>query len=144
MTTATVTARDLFPFVTEGDTLTVRDGTEYVVAGDEHAGQYFLRAGAFDAQVRPTEDDTDFARWCSSYAPTPAHEEELEAILREQDADVEAAVDADIKAFAAEAERQGCLYAIVDADIDAIVDVHWVRPAFVAGRARVLDIPVLR
>lgn len=143
MTTATVTARDLFPFVTEGDSLTTADGTEYVVAGDEHAGQYFLRAGALDAEVTPTDDDSDFAGWCSRYAPTDAHLEELELAVNELDGGVEYDVEAAIERAADTWVDQGGERAIVAADINAIAAEHEVRAAFVAARAAALGVPVL-
>lgn len=142
MSTAT-TARVLFPFVTEGDTLTTDDGTDYIVSGDEHAGVYFLRAGAFDAKVTPTDDDTDFADWCCRYAPTVAHEDELWMAWNETAGSVQFGVDADIEAAADEWVNQGGERAIVALDIDVISDSHNVRPSFVAARARALGIPVL-
>lgn len=142
MTTAT-TARDLFPFVSDGDILTTADGTEYVVAGDENAGQYFLRAGAFDAEVEPTDDDSDFAGWCSAFAPTDAHAAELELAVNELDGGVEFDVEAAVERAADAWIDQGGERAIVAVDLDVIAAEHSVRPSFVADRAAALGIPVL-
>lgn len=143
MTTAVIIARDLFPFVTEGDTLTTADGTDYIIAGDEYAGQYFLRAVAFDAEVTPTDDDSDFAGWCSAFAPTAAHQEELELLANEMDGGIEYDVEAAIERAADAWVDQGGERAIVDADINAIAAEHEVRAAFVAARAAARGIPVL-
>lgn len=143
MTTATTIARDLFPWVTEGETLTTTDGTAYIVAGDENAGRYFLRAGAFDAEVVPTVDDSDFANWCSRYAPTDAHEAELELAANELDGGVEFDVETGITAAADAWVQQGGERAIVDADVDAIAQAENVRPAFVSKRAKAIGVPVL-
>lgn len=137
------TARELFPFVTEGAPLTTTDGTAYIIAGDEQAGRYFLRAGAFDALVQPTEDDSDFADWCTRYAPTATHEAELELAVNELDGGVCHDVDADIEFAADEWLRQGGVWATVAADIDFIATHHAVRPSFVAARASALGVPVL-
>ena len=139
----TVTARDLFSCVSEGETLTTADGTHYVVSGDEYAGRFFLRAGAFDAEVVPTDDDSDYADWCSRYAPTDAHEAELELAWNELDGGVEFDVETGITAAADAWEEQGGEHAIVDADVDAIAQKHSVRPSFVVARARALGVPVL-
>ena len=143
MTTATVTARDLFHFVSEGETLTTADGTVYIIAGDEYAGRFFLRAGAFDAEVVPTDDDSDYADWCSRYAPTDAHEAELELAWNELDGGVEFDVETGITAAADAWEEQGGEHAIVDADVHAIAKQHGVRPSFVVARAKALGVPVL-
>lgn len=143
MTTATVTARDLFHFVSEGETLTTADGTVYIIAGDEYAGRFFLRADAFDAEVQSTDDDSDYAGWCSRYAPTDAHEVELELAWTELDGGVEFDVDADIGRAADAWLEQGGQHAIVDADVDAIAKEHGVRSSFVVARARALGVPVL-
>jgi len=142
MSTAT-TARNLFPFVTEGAVITTNDGTEYVVSGGEHAGRYFLRAGAFDALVEPTDDDTDFSQWCSRYAPAPAHEDELELAVNELDGGVEYGVDVDIERAADAWVFHGAPRAIVVLDIDAITDSHNVRASFVVARARAIGVPVV-
>lgn len=134
-------ARDLFPFVSEGETLTTGDGTKYVVAGDAHAGRYFLRLGAFDALVEPTEDDSDFAKWCSGYAPTAAHEQELEFLLTEADGGVQFEVDAAVERAADAWVDQGGSRAIVDFDLDTIAAAHGVRPTFVAQRAKAISVP---
>lgn len=143
MTTATVTARDLFHFVSEGETLTTADGTVYIIAGDEYAGRFFLRADAFDAAVVPTDDDSDYADWCSRYAPTDAHEAELELAWNELDGGVEFDVETCITAAADAWVEQGGERAIVDADVDAIAKEHGVRPAFVSKRAKAIGVPVL-
>ena len=143
MTTATVTARDLFNFVSEGETLTTADGTVYIIAGDEYAGRFFLRADAFDAEVVPTDDDSDYADWCSRYAPTDAHEAELELAWTELDGGVEFDVETAIDRAADAWVEQGGERAIVDADVDAIAKEHGVRPAFVLKRAKAIGVPVL-
>ncbi len=135
-------ARDLFPFVSEGETLTTGDGTKYIVAGDESAGRYFLRAGAFDAEVMPTEDDSDFADWCTRWAPTATHEAELELAANELSGGVEFDVDADIGRAADAWVEQGGERAIVAADVDLIAKAEGVRPTFVFARAKVLGVPV--
>lgn len=143
MTTATATARDLFSFVSEGETLTTADGTVYIIAGDEYAGRFFLRAHAFDAEIVPTDDDSDYADWCSRYAPTDAHEAELELAWTELDGGVEFDVETGITAAADAWVEQGGERAIVDADIEAIAQKHSVRPSFVVARARAIGVPVL-
>lgn len=148
MTTATVTARDLFSFVREGDVLITRDGTEYVISGDEH-GPFFLRADAFEADVEYDEADPEgrrnaYAEWCSAWAPSLAHEDELEQLANELDADIEAAVDADIEAAAAEGEEAAGVYGITDGlGCQTIADRHNVSGPFVGARARELGVPVL-
>lgn len=142
MPTAT-TARVLFPFVAEGETVTTDDGTDYIISGDEHAGRYFLRAGAFDAEVTPTDDDTDFAQWCSCYAPPPAHEDELWLAANELDGGVQFGVDSDIERAADAWVFHGAPRAIVALDVDTIADNHNVRPSFIVARARALGVPVV-
>lgn len=137
------TARNLFPFVNEGAPLTTTDGTAYIVSGDEQAGRYFLRAGAFDAEVQATEDGSDFADWCSRYAPTATHEAELELAVNELDLSVGCDVDADILKAVDAWIDQGGAYAIVAVDVDAIAAGCAVRPSFVAARARALGVSVL-
>lgn len=137
------TARDLFHFVSEGETLTTADGTVYIIAGDEYAGRFFLRAGAFDAEVQATEDDSDYTGWCSRYAPTDAHEAELDLAWNELDGGVEFDVETAIGRAADAWVEQGGQHAIVAVDVDAIAKYCAVRPSFVAARARALGVSVL-
>ena len=143
MTTATVTARDLFSFLDTHGRYTVADGTRYDEVTDGHGNSFFVLVGALDDDITPTDDDSDYADWCCDNRPSDAHEAELVTLSRERDEDVRDDVDAAIGRAADAWVEQGGERAIVAVDVDAIAKAENVRAVFVAKRAKALGVPVL-
>lgn len=143
MTTATVTARDLFTFLDTHGRYTVADGTRYEEVTDGYGNTFFVLVGALDDDIMPTDDDSDYADWCCDNRPSDTHEAELIILSRERDEDVRDDVDAAIIAAADAWVQQGGERAIVDADVDTIAQAENVRPAFVSKRAKAIGVPVL-